>query len=149
MNKILTISIVLFLSFFSLGCAQNSESKNKQDSKEEELSEITAFEDYNISMLRLIVTPEKYHNKTVQIIGYLNLEFEGNAIYFHQEDYEKGLSENAMWVNFSDDLAKKTDLKKYNKKYVIIVGKFDMNSKGHMGMFGGTIKNISRLDVWN
>ncbi|SMP17594.1 hypothetical protein [Chryseobacterium profundimaris] len=149
MKKILTISLVLLLSFFSLGCAQNSKSKDKQDSKEEEFSEIIAFEDYNISMLRLIVTPEKYHNKTVQIIGYLNLEFEGNAIYFHKEDYDKRLSENAMWVNFSDDLVKKTDFKKYNKKYVIIVGKFDMNSKGHMGMFGGTIKNISRLDVWN
>lgn len=142
---------MLFLSFFALSCAQNAESKKKPDFKEEEeeFSEIIAFEDYNISMLRLIVTPEKYHNKTVQIIGYLNLEFEGNAIYFHKEDYDNGLSENAMWVNFSDDLAKKTDLKKYNKKYVIIVGKFDMNSKGHMGMFGGTIKNISRLDVWN
>ncbi|NML58844.1 hypothetical protein [Chryseobacterium cheonjiense] len=149
MKKILTISLMLFLSFFSLGCAQNSESKNKPDSNEEEFSEIIAFEDYDISMLRLIVTPEKYHNKTVQIIGYLNLEFEGNAIYFHKEDYEKGSSRDGMWVNFSDDLAKKTDFKKYNKKYVIIKGKFDMNSKGHMGMFGGTIKNISRLDVWN
>ncbi|MEC3875766.1 hypothetical protein [Chryseobacterium salviniae] len=149
MKKILTISLVLLLSFFSLGCAQNPESKNKPDSKEEEFSEIIAFEDYNISMLRLIVTPEKYHNKTVQIIGYLNLEFEGNAIYFHQEDYEKASSRNGMWVDFSGDLAQKVNLEKYNKKYVIIKGKFDMNSRGHMGMFGGTIKNISRLDVWN
>lgn len=149
MKKILTISLVLFLSFFSLNCAQSSESKNKPDPKEEEFSEIIAFEDYDISMLRLIVTPEKYHNKTVQIIGYLNLEFEGNAIYFHQEDYEIGSSRNGMWVSFNDDVVKKKDLEKYNKKYVIIKGKFDMNSKGHMGMFGGTIKNISRLDVWN
>lgn len=142
------ILLILYLSLFSLSCAQNSESKNKQDSNEES-SEITEFEDYDISMLRLIVTPEKYHNKTVQIIGYLNLELEGNAVYFHQEDYEKGSSRNAMWVDFSDDLAKKTDLEKCNKKYVIIKGKFDMNSRGHIGMFCGTIKNISRLDVWN
>ncbi|WP_027387978.1 hypothetical protein [Chryseobacterium gregarium] len=143
------VLLILYLSFFSWSCAQNSESKNKPNSNEEEFTEIINFEDYDISMLRLIVTPEKYHNKTVQIIGYLNLEFEGNAIYFHQEDYEKGSSRNGMWVDFSEDLVHKIDLKKYNKKYVIIVGKFDMNSKGHMGMFGGSIKNISRLDEWN
>lgn len=143
------VLLILYLSFFSWSCAQNSESKNKPNSNEEEFTEIINFEDYDISMLRLIVTPEKYHNKTVQIIGYLNLEFEGNAIYFHQEDYEKGSSRNGMWVDLSEDLVHKIDLKKYNKKYVIIVGKFDMNSKGHMGMFGGSIKNISRLDEWN
>ena len=140
--------LIFFLSIFSLSCAQKTDSKNNQNENEDEFTEIVKFEDYDISMLRLIVTPEKYHNKTVQIIGYLNLEFEGNAIYFHKEDYEKGSSRNGMWVSFSDDLAKKKDLKKYSKKYVIIVGKFDMNAKGHMGMFGGSLKNITRLDEW-
>ncbi|WP_234109155.1 hypothetical protein [Chryseobacterium sp. R2A-55] len=141
--------LILFLLFFSISCTQNSKIKDKQNKNEdEEFTEIVKFEDYDISMLRLIVTPEKYHNKTVQIIGYLNLEFEGNAIYFHKEDYENGSSRNGMWVSFNDELEKKKDLKKYNKKYVIIVGKFNMNSKGHMGMFGGSLKNITRLDEW-
>ncbi|WP_295203798.1 hypothetical protein [uncultured Chryseobacterium sp.] len=143
------VLLILYLSLFSWSCAQNSESQNKQNSDEEEFGEIISFDEYDISMLRLIVTPEKYHNKTVQVIGYLNLEFEGNAIYFHQEDYEKGSLRNGMWVDFNEDLVHKKDLKKYNKKYVIIVGKFDMNSKGHMGMFGGSLKNISRLDEWH
>lgn len=143
------VLLILYLSLFSWSCAQNSKSQNKQNSDEEEFSEIISFDEYDISMLRLIVTPEKYHNKTVQVIGYLNLEFEGNAVYFHQEDYEKGSSRNGMWVDFNEDLVHKKDLKKYNKKYVIIVGKFDMNSKGHMGIFGGTLKNISRLDEWH
>jgi hypothetical protein len=52
------ILLILYLSFFSLSCAQNSESKNKQNSNEEEFSEIIKFEDYDISMLRLIVTPD-------------------------------------------------------------------------------------------
>jgi hypothetical protein len=140
--------IILFLSFFSVSCAQNSESKNTQNKNEEQEFTEVSFDDYDISMLRLIVNPEKYHNKTVQIIGYLNLEFEGNAIYFHKEDYENGSSRNGMWVSFSDEISTKKDLKKYNKKYVIIVGKFDMNAKGHMSMFGGSLKNISRLDEW-
>lgn len=140
--------LFLIISFFSFGCAQNSEQKSKQIENEEELTDIIKFDDFDVSMLRLIVTPEKYHNKTVQIIGYLNLEFEGTAVYFHKEDYEKGSSRNGLWVNFSDELSKKKDLKKYSKKYVILVGTFDMNTKGHMAMFGGTLKNITRLDEW-
>ena len=140
--------VLFFFSVFAICCGQKTESKNLNNKDEDEFTEITKFEDYDISMLRLIVTPEKYHNKTVQIIGYLNLEFEGNAVYFHKEDYENGSSRNGMWVSFSDELIKKKDLKKYSKKYVIIVGKFDMNSRGHMGMFGGSLKNISRLDEW-
>ena len=140
--------LLIFLIISSLSCAQKNESKNTQNKKEDDYTEIIKFDEYDISMLRLIVTPEKYHNKTVQIIGYLNLEFEGNAIYFHKEDYENGSSRNGIWVSINDELAKNKDLKKYNKKYVIIVGKFDMNSKGHMGMFGGSLKNITRLDEW-
>ncbi|UMQ42923.1 hypothetical protein MKS83_04360 [Chryseobacterium sp. Y16C] len=142
------IYLLFFLSFFFMNCAQEKDSNINNKNNDNEIFEISKFDEYDISMLRLIVTPEKYHNKTVQIIGYLNLEFEGNAIYFHKEDYENGSSRNGMWVSFNDEFAKKKDLQKFTKKYVIIVGKFDMNTKGHMGMFGGSIKNITRLDEW-
>lgn len=131
-----------------MNCAQEKDSNINNKNNDNEIFEISKFDEYDISMLRLIVTPEKYHNKTVQIIGYLNLEFEDNAIYFHKEDYENGSSRNGIWVSFNDKFAKKKDLQKFTKKYVIIVGKFDMNTKGHMGMFGGSIKNITRLDEW-
>ncbi|WEK71055.1 MAG: hypothetical protein P0Y62_05735 [Candidatus Chryseobacterium colombiense] len=139
---------LLFLSFFFMNFAQKKESKINNKNGENEIFKVSKFDEYDISMLRLIVTPEKYHNKTIQIIGYLNLEFEGNAIYFHKEDYENGSSRNGMWVSFNDEFSKKNDLQKLNKKYVIMIGKFDMNTKGHMGMFGGSIKNITRLDEW-
>ena len=54
-----------------------------------------------------------------------------------------------MWVGFSPELDQKKNLKDFNKRYVIIVGRFNMNKKGHMGMFGGSIENITRLDSWN
>jgi hypothetical protein len=79
---------------------------------------------------------------------YLHLEFEGNAIYLHKEDEEHGLSKNGFWVDFSDTLKKKKNIKEYSDRYVIILGTFNMKSKGHMGMFGGTFENIIRLDTW-
>lgn len=107
------------------------------------------FNEFNIPLIRLIANPEKYQGKTIQIRGYLNLEFEGNAIYFHEEDYVRSLTENSLWVEFSKDITEKKNINDYSKKYVIIVGTFEMNSRGHMGIFGGTIKNITRLDYWD
>ena len=135
--------ITLFLLAFSL----NACSQNKTTLKENE--NVIPFNEFDISLIRLIATPEKYDGKQVQVRGYLNLEFEGNAIYLHKEDYSKALTDNGFWVNFSKGIAEKKNLKDYNKQYVIIVGTFDMKSLGHMGLFGGTIKNITRLDLWN
>lgn len=136
---------ILFIAFilFTFNCCSQSKGEN-----EDELTMVIPDDEYNISLVRLIATPEKYDGKTIQIIGYLNLEFEGNAVYLHQEDYEKSLSKNSFWVDFSKEIKSKTDIMKYNKKYVIIVGRFNLKSKGHMGMFGGSIENISRLDIW-
>jgi len=104
---------------------------------------------YNVSLVKLIATPEKYDGKTIQVVGFLNLEFEGTAIYFHKEDYENGLNSNGFWVDFSKVIKSEKNLNDYNKSYVIIIGTFDMNAKGHMGLFGGTFKNITRLDKWH
>ncbi len=103
--------------------------------------------DYSVSIVRLIANPEKYHNKKIQVTGYMNLEFEGDAIYLHKEDYEKSLLTNGFWVEFSHKLDKK-EIQKLNKEYVLIEGTFDMNNHGHMGLFGGEIKEITRIIKW-
>lgn len=110
-------------------------------------STLVPFHEFNISLVKLITNPEKYDGKIIQIVGYLNLEFEGDAIYLHKEDYDHSITRNAFSVRFSKEIQLR-NLKKYNKAYVIIVGKFDMKNLGHMSLFGGTIKDITRLDLW-
>jgi len=39
----------------------------------------------------LIANPKDYHGKIVRVIGFVRLEFEGNAIYLHQGDYKHSL----------------------------------------------------------
>jgi hypothetical protein len=139
--------IILILLAFSLNaCSQN---KTTHKATETEKEEVIPFRQFDISLIRLIATPEKYDGKQIQVRGYINLEFEGNAIYLHKEDYTKSLTSNGFWVDFSKEISEKKNLNDYNKKYVIIVGTFDMKSNGHMGLFGGTIKNITRLDLWD
>ena len=95
----------------------------------------------DISIINLISTPEQYHGKKVIITGYLNMEFEGNGIYLSKEDYINSIYKNGLWCDI--DLEKYS---KFNKKYVVMEGIFNAKMTGHMGLWSGSIENISR--VW-
>jgi len=96
---------------------------------------------YVISIIKLIATPEKYHGKKVITSGFLNLQFEGTAIYIHKDDCDYGLNKNGFWVDFSDQVTSEQRAK-VNGKYVLLEGTFDMERAGHFGLWSGTIKDI-------
>lgn len=100
----------------------------------------------DLSIIQLIATPERYHGKVVRIVGFVRLEFEGNAIYLHQEDLKHGLTTNGLWLSVTDEIEKRAD--KYSDKYVLVEGTFNSHNKGHMEMNSGAIENIKRLEVW-
>jgi hypothetical protein len=62
--------------------------------------------------------------------------------------YLKTLERLQSIINIPKDLKTKLALSECSKHYVIMSGCFDMNSTGHMGMFGGTLNEIKRLDLW-
>lgn len=101
----------------------------------------------DISIINLIATPEKYHGKVVRVIGVGNLEFEGDAIYLSRDDY-KYVSNNGLWIELGEKATSYDEAKKLNGKYVIVEGTFDKNDTGHMGMWSGSIKKISRYELW-
>ncbi|MGA9072289.1 MAG: hypothetical protein WB424_18660, partial [Terracidiphilus sp.] len=91
--------------------------------------------------------PQAYDNKRVRIIGYLHLEFEGDAIYLHREDFDYAIDKNALWVNIPKDMTKE-QMKAVNNFYVICTGTFRAGMHGHMGMNSGEMDNITRLEPW-
>lgn len=104
-------------------------------------------ENFHVSLIRLIATPEKYHNKLIHVSGYLDLEFEWDALYLHKEDYENGMCKNALRVSFSGTLKAETNIMDYKSRYVSIIGVFNMNETWHGWSFSGAIQKISRLDA--
>jgi hypothetical protein len=99
-----------------------------------------------ISLIQLISKPDRYDGKVVRLEGFLRLEFEGNALYLHQEDDDHMLTKNAIWVDASADMIKRrNDL---NKKYVLLEGTFDAKDHGHMGLFSGSLHKVKRADVF-
>jgi hypothetical protein len=101
----------------------------------------------DVSMVELLANPLMYDGKQVQIIGFLRLEFEGDAIYLHREDFEHAISKNAIWVGRPKDFSEKQTAE-VDKKYVICEGTFSAKEHGHMGMFSGSITQITRLESW-
>lgn len=114
------------------------------------ISSVSAYSQlkHPVSIVELICNPDKYDGKQVQIIGYLNLEFEGDAIYLHKEDYEHSIMQNGLWIEEPKKEAFMGDKGFMNKKYVIIEGKFKKDNKGHLGLWSGAIEKITRIQEW-
>jgi len=102
----------------------------------------------DVSVIQLIANPQAYDGKTVRITGFLHLEFEGNVIYLHSEDFRYGLTKNGLWVEIPKDMSKE-QIKAVNDQYVICTAKFVARMHGHMGMNSGDLANVTRLEVWS
>lgn len=116
-------------------------------SKEELKLQKKLVDGQDVSMIQLISDPKQYHNRLVGITGFVNLEFEGNAVYFSQDDYKYGISKNALWIEATEDM--KQNPQNYSQKYCYMFGTFDGKSKGHMSSFNGTIKDVLRIECWD
>src|SRR5688572_9432758 len=51
------------------------------------------------SIIELIARPEVYDGKRVQVIGFVNFEFEGNGLYVSKEDWEQSIYRNGVWID--------------------------------------------------
>lgn len=96
-NVLILISCALILCSDSSGQIKGYFPKKYDDSPD-------TLQD--VSLIQLIAQPEKFEGKRVRFIGFLRIEFEGNAIYLHREDFDHGIEKNALWVAVPDDMTK-------------------------------------------
>ena len=106
-------------------------------------AETNAQQPMRVSLVQLIANPKEYDGKFVRVIGFVSVEFEGTAVYLHQEDYKYDITENALWLDM--DFQRN---KKFHQRYALIEGTFDANHGGHKRLFSGSIKDIKRLEIW-
>lgn len=100
----------------------------------------------SVSMVPLLASPQKYDGKLIRVIGVLGIQFESNALYLHEEDYEYGITKNSFFVRLTEEQEKK--FRALNKKYVIVEGMFSANGPEAREMTSGAIFDISRLEKW-
>jgi len=99
-----------------------------------------------ISMVQLLAKPQEFNGKRLQVIGFIHLEFEGNAVYLSQEDFQHGIDKNGLWLSISE--TELNDLEKINNSYAVVEGTFNAKNKGHVGMWSGSIENITKFKLW-
>jgi hypothetical protein len=101
-----------------------------------------------VSLVRLIATPEAFDGKLVRVMGFVHVEHEGTAVYLHREDYEHHLGKNGLWLAASDVAAPGSREAAVNNRYALIEGRFSAKETGHMGLWSGSIKDITRMIPW-
>ena len=101
----------------------------------------------DVSLIQLIANPQAYDGKRVRIIGFLRLEFEGDALYLHREDFDYHLTKDALWIDVPRDMTQ-DQMKSVNNTYAICTGRFRASGHGHMGLFSGELTEITRLEPW-
>ncbi len=103
---------------------------------------------YRASLIELLARPAAFHGKKVRVIGFLKLEFEGDALYLHAEDEAHGLTNNGVWVDIPyQDSAPKLECK--SGSYVLMEGIFNAEKTGHLGLWSGGLEEISRCQPWH
>lgn len=101
---------------------------------------------HRTSIVQLLANPEKFEGKLVNVQGFVRLEFEGDAIYLHKEDYEHGLYSNGMWLGASE--CKRIDGTTFDAGYAMVVGRYTSQRRGHMGLWPGAIEEVQSCIKW-
>ena len=83
-----------------------------------------------ISLIQLISNPKKYDGKVIEVIGFLSLEFEGQALSLQKEDYEYFNRKNGVSILASISEEEK---KNCHLKFVSIIGKFQLKIRNKIG----------------
>lgn len=129
--------LVIFLLILS-GYSSSSQGQAQQHSD--------SAPPFSVGMVTLLANPQKYEGKVVRTIGFLCIEFEGDALYLHEEDYRHGLHKNSFALRLPESQQKK--FKRSNLKYVVIEGTIYANGPEQTDMWSGAIGDITRLETW-
>ena len=100
----------------------------------------------DVGMVALSAVPERYDGKFVRTHGFLCIEFEGDALYLHEEDYRHGLTKNSLALRLSK--SQREQFKALSLKYVLVEGTVYAKSMEQTDMWSGAIGNITRLEFW-
>ena len=107
---------------------------------------LAASEPEEVSLVQLIARPDDYHGKLVRVIGFCRLEFEGNALYLHKEDFEQAILKNSVWLDLGWPVPEWQ--RNLSDGYVLVEAVFDGKRKGHMSASSGMLTDIRRIERW-
>jgi hypothetical protein len=113
---------------------------------EEPLPPVHASEPKDVSLVQLVANPSEWHGKLVRVIGFCHLEFEGDVLYLHRQDFEQAILKNGVWLELpATGPGSHQDL---SDQYVLVEAVFDADDRGHLGANSGALKSVRRIERW-
>lgn len=113
-----------------------------------------------VDLEQLLKNPDIFKNKIIETVGIFQTGFEESAIYIDNSSLKRKKTNQALWMTFNEDyyplINNKTGLnlldsyqsiEKIQGCKIKVRGKFNLNSKGHLGLFFGSIENVFYLEV--
>ncbi|MBE8232222.1 MAG: hypothetical protein HAW67_00705 [Endozoicomonadaceae bacterium] len=88
----------------------------------------------SVTVAQLVITPERFHGKEVQVFGLLSVTFEG---------YGVTSGEHRIWINLTED--QKKEYRNLDGIEGFVRGIYDGTDSGHFGLYGGAIHTINRF----
>ena len=95
--------------------------------------------------MNLIATPERYDGSLVRIIGFVAIEREGNAVYLSSGDYLQRIYRNGIWIDLEGTSISDEARVRCNRAFCLLEGTFKMIERGHLGLFSGSLQQVSRM----
>lgn len=95
-----------------------------------------------VSMITLLAEPVQKGSQRVKVSGYLVLDFEGKALYLHREDYQEGLTRNAIGLSLTPEQEK--EYKGLGGSYVAVEASFQ-NRRDPDNVFTGVLFNVVQI----
>lgn len=96
-----------------------------------------------VSMIELIANPKKFDGKRVIVSGFVHFEFEGNALYFPEEDYRGGLRQNGVVLGVTP--AQQKQYADCESKNCLVIGTFHAAPPGYFSLWSGHLSNITDI----
>ena len=102
---------------------------------------LEAVDPDNVSIAALLANPDKFDGTPVRVIGFYHASFEHSAIYLDENDFLHSIHANGLWVAVGVP-------SNLNDQYILVEGVFSRNDQGHLGLWSGSICNVSRAAPW-
>ena len=109
-----------------------------------ELDEKGRCDRYAVSLVALIARPDDYDGKPVLVEGFVDLRFEGNAMFLSRDDWRHLITRNAIWIDPPDSLLRAGN---WTPRFMLVEGTFDAGNQGHLNLFSGAITNVTRIET--
>ena len=136
--------MVLYISItFSMASCSAAEKSSIIENKVD-CSNFSKMEKYNVSLVQLIATPEKFDKKCVHVIGILKSENKETALYLNKNDANSMIMKNAIRIYL--EKADFKELEQFSGLHYRVIGFFNAHEIGE-SLYNGTIDNVHLFEI--